>query len=86
MGVGEGRPGFSGKGTSTGAEETAQPRRKLSNRVGHAVLGSKQLAMAKEQVSVGIGEVGCGRHFYSFLGKLWAMGTYRLEIITQFRA
>ena len=42
--------------------------------------------MAKEQVSVGIGKVGCGRHFYSFLGKLWAVGTYRMETITQFRA
>lgn len=95
-GVKEGRPGFSGTGglgseqgfTRLGKEPALeeQPLRKLSNRVVYAVLGSKQLAMAKEQVSVGIGEVDCGRQFYSFLGKLQAVGTYWMKTIMQFRS
>lgn len=49
------------------------------NRADHAVLGSELLDMAEELVSVGRGEAGCGRQFYSFFGQLRAEGIYRME-------
>lgn len=44
---------------------------KLRNRADYVILGSEQLDMAEEQVSVGRGKVSCDRQFY-FFGKLWA--------------
>lgn len=74
-----GNQGFTRQGKEPALEPRERPLRKFGNRADYAVLGSEQLDMAKEQVSVGRGEVGCDRQFYSFLGKLWAVGIYRME-------
>lgn len=89
--VGEGRLGPLGLVTWTlsrslarqGKEPEPEQRdrslSKLKNRADYVVPDSERLDMADKQVSMGRGEVGCDRQFYSFLGKLWAEGIYRME-------
>lgn len=71
--------GLARQGKEPSPEQRDRSLSKLRNQADYVVLGSEQLAMAEEWVSVGRGEVSCDRQFYSFLGKLWAEGIYRME-------